>query len=71
MFGESDVEDEHLPLDLRIELGEDGLQLGHGEEGLVARNQRQVVRDAHTVEEDPETPLPSQLSRKALKGNRG
>ena len=70
LLGESDVQDEDLPLDLGVELGEDGLQFGHGKQGLVARDQREVVRDAHPVEEDPETALSSQFSRQALKVDR-
>ena len=67
LLGESDVQDEDLPLHLGVELGEDGLQLGHGKEGLVGRDERQVMRDANPVEKDPETPLSSQFSRQALK----
>ena len=66
LLGKSDVQDEDLPLDLGVELGEDGLQLGHGKERLVARDQREVVRDSHPVQKYPETALSGQFSRQAL-----
>ena len=67
MLGESDVQDEDLPLHLGVELGEDGLQFGHGKQGLVARDQREVVRDSHSIQKHAETTLSRQFSRQALK----
>ena len=65
--GKSDVQDEDLSLNLGVQLGEDGLQLGHWEKRLVARYQREVVRDAHSIQKHAETTLSRQFSRQALR----